>query len=60
MELVSETISAWLRLSMHESWIGSARSASRLDWDELAGIIEDAYAEVAPARLVEAARQSRG
>ena len=27
-----------------------------LDWDELAGIAEDAYAEVAPAKLVEAAR----
>ena len=27
-----------------------------LDWDELAGILEDAYAEVAPPKLVEAAR----
>jgi hypothetical protein len=27
-----------------------------LDWDELAGIAEDAYAEVAPLKLVEAAR----
>jgi hypothetical protein len=25
-------------------------------WNEVAGIVEDAYAEVAPARLVEAAR----
>ena len=24
-----------------------------LDWDELAGIVEDAYAEVAPPKLVE-------
>ena len=28
------------------------------DWDEVAGIAEDAYAEVAPARLVERARLS--
>jgi hypothetical protein len=27
-----------------------------LDWNEVAGAIEDAFAEVAPARLVEAAR----
>jgi hypothetical protein len=27
-----------------------------LTWNELAGIAEDAYVEVAPARLVEAAR----
>ena len=27
-----------------------------LDVDELAGILEDAYAEVAPAKLLEAAR----
>ena len=26
-----------------------------LDWDEVAAIAEDAYAEVAPAKLVEAA-----
>ena len=29
-----------------------------LHWDELAGIAEDAYAEVAPPKLVEAARQT--
>ncbi|TMK33880.1 MAG: MmcQ/YjbR family DNA-binding protein [Actinobacteria bacterium] len=28
-----------------------------LHWDEIAGIAEDAYAEVAPPALVEAARQ---
>jgi hypothetical protein len=27
-----------------------------VDWDELAGIVEDAYVEVAPKRLVDAAR----
>jgi hypothetical protein len=27
-----------------------------LDWDELTGILEDAYASVAPPKLVEAAR----
>jgi hypothetical protein len=31
-----------------------------LDWDELAGIAEDAYAEVAPAKLLEAARLASG
>jgi hypothetical protein len=31
-----------------------------LSWDEIAGIAEDAYAEVAPARLVDAARGARG
>jgi hypothetical protein len=36
-------------------WLG-ARLDRRLDWDELAGIVEDAYAEVAPPRLVAAAR----
>ena len=39
----------------NRGWLGL-----RLDrgshWDELAGIAEDAYAEVAPQRLVEAAR----
>ena len=28
------------------------------DWEEIAGILEDAFAEVAPAKLVEAARRS--
>jgi hypothetical protein len=27
------------------------------DWEEIAGILEDAFAEVAPAKLVEAARR---
>jgi hypothetical protein len=30
-----------------------------LDWEELAGVAEDAYAEVAPAKLVGAARLLR-
>ncbi len=30
-----------------------------LDWDELAGIVEDAYAEVAPPKLLEAAQRDR-
>ena len=29
-----------------------------LDWDELAGIVEDAYFEVAPRKLAEVARMS--
>src|ERR671936_120337 len=43
----------------HRGWLGM-RLDRALDWDELAGIAEDAYAEVAPARLVEAARRSGG
>jgi hypothetical protein len=39
----------------HRGWLG-VRLDRGLDWDELAGIAEDAYAEVAPAKLVEAAR----
>jgi hypothetical protein len=39
----------------HRGWLG-VRLDRRLDGDELAGIVEDAYAEVAPPRLVEAAR----
>ena len=39
----------------HRGWLG-VRLDVRLDWNELAGIAEDAYAEVAPAKLVEAAR----
>jgi hypothetical protein len=36
----------------HRGWLGF-RLDRALDWDELAGIVEDAYAEVAPAKLVE-------
>jgi hypothetical protein len=43
----------------HRGWLG-VRLDRGLDCDELAGIAEDAYAEVAPARLVEAARQGSG
>ena len=39
----------------HRGWLG-ARLDRGLDWGELAGIVEDAYAEVAPSKLVEAAR----
>jgi hypothetical protein len=39
----------------HRGWLGF-RLDRRLDWDELAGIVEDAYAEVAPPKLVEAAQ----
>jgi hypothetical protein len=39
----------------HRGWLGM-RLDRALDWDELAGIAEDAYAVVAPAKLVEAAR----
>jgi len=40
----------------HRGWLG-VRLDRGLDWDELAGIAEDAYAEVAPSGLVEIARQ---
>ena len=38
----------------HRGWLG-VRLDRGLDWDELAGIVEDAFAEIAPARLVEVA-----
>jgi hypothetical protein len=41
----------------HRGWLG-VRLDRGIDWDELAGIAEDAYAEVAPAALVEAARRT--
>jgi hypothetical protein len=41
----------------HRGWLGF-RLDRGLDWNELAGIVEDAYAEVAPARLVDAARDT--
>jgi hypothetical protein len=41
----------------HRGWLGF-RLDRDLDWNELAGIVEDAYAEVAPAKLVEAAARS--
>ena len=43
----------------HRGWLG-VRLDRELDWNELAGIAEDAYAEVAPAKLVEAARLQSG
>jgi hypothetical protein len=41
----------------HRGWLG-VRLDRGLDWGELAGIAEDAYAEVAPPKLVELARQA--
>jgi hypothetical protein len=43
----------------HRGWLG-VRLDRGLDWDELAGILEDAYADVAPAKLVEAAQPRAG
>ena len=43
----------------HRGWLG-VRLDRPIDRDELAGIAEDAYAEVAPARLVDAARPDGG
>ena len=38
----------------HRGWLG-VRLDRSLDWDELTGIVEDAFAEVAPRTLVERA-----
>ena len=38
----------------HRGWLG-LRLDRGLDWDELTGIVEDAFAEVAPPKLVPAA-----
>ena len=42
----------------HRGWIGF-RLDRDLDRDEIAGLLEDAYAEVAPPKLVEAAEARR-
>ena len=41
----------------HRGWIG-VRLDRGFDRDEIAGFVEDAYAEVAPPKLVEAARSA--
>ena len=40
----------------HRGWLG-VRLDRGLGWDELTAVAEDAYAEVAPAKLVEEARR---
>jgi hypothetical protein len=42
----------------HRGWLG-LRLDRGIHWDELTGIAEDAYAEVAPAKLIEAVRLRR-
>lgn len=42
----------------HRGWIGVHLNRG-LDWNEIAGAIEDAYCEVAPKSLVERARGGR-
>jgi hypothetical protein len=37
----------------HRGWLGVRLDRGGLDWDELAGIVEDAYCAVAPRMLVE-------
>jgi hypothetical protein len=39
----------------HRGWLG-VRLDRDLPWEQIEGIVEDAYAEVAPAKLLEAAR----
>jgi len=41
----------------HRGWLG-VRLDGRPDWDEVAGVVEDAYAAVAPKRLTAAATLS--
>ena len=41
----------------HRGWLGVHLNRG-LDWNEIAGAIEDAYAEVAPKSLVEQARRA--
>src|SRR5918999_660836 len=41
----------------HRGWLG-VRLDRGVHWNELAGIVEDAYAEVAPPKLVEGARRA--
>jgi hypothetical protein len=43
----------------HRGWIG-VRLDRGFDRDEIAGILEDAFAEVAPPKLVEAAVSASG
>ncbi len=40
----------------HRGWLG-VRLDRAVDWDEITGIAEDAFAEVAPAKLVAAAAE---
>jgi len=42
----------------HRGWLG-VRLDRGVHWDELEGLIEDAYVEVAPAKLVAAAARAR-
>jgi len=42
----------------HRGWIG-VRLDRGVDWNEIAGAIEDAYACIAPKALVEAAKAAR-
>jgi hypothetical protein len=39
----------------HRGWLG-VRFNDGVDWDELEGIVEDAFATVAPAKLVDRSR----
>ena len=54
-DYVGEYLERWSEPGARER-IG-VRLDRGLDWDEIAGIAEDAYAEVAPPKLVEAARR---
>jgi hypothetical protein len=43
----------------HRGWLGVHLDRGT-DWEEIAGVLEDAYLEVAPAKLVEQALNASG
>jgi hypothetical protein len=43
----------------HRGWVG-VRLDRDLEWEEIAGVIEDAWLTVAPKRLIEASRPGAG
>jgi hypothetical protein len=40
----------------HRGWLGVRLDRGEVDWDEVAGILEDAWAAVAPKRLLDSVR----
>jgi len=37
----------------HKGWVGAWLDAGEVDWDELAGLIDESYRLIAPKRLVQ-------
>jgi hypothetical protein len=44
----------------HRGWLGVYLDVPKVDWDEIAEIVEDAYRQVAPAKLVASLDEERG